>query len=278
MSVNNQLNIDSSQEVLSVINHYLGSNDPKDFLSALTNVGAHLGHPTRAWNPKMKKFLRKEIKDKSHIIDLKHTIKHMLQALNILYNASLNNQKILFVCTQDQISKTVADQATRCFQHYIVNRWMGGTLTNWQTLKTNLKKMKTLEDYLASDEIAKLKKKEVLTLKGHLRTLKRSLGGIENMTNIPTVVVLSSIVRERTAIDEINKLKELGMNITSIALADSNSSPDLVDYAIPSNDDSMRCVEFIFNLFANTILEGLNKAEQNAEANTTENKEESENA
>lgn len=258
----NKQKVDSLQEVLNVVNHYVQSDKPEDLLNALIAVGAHLGHPTKAWNPKMSKFLAKDIKNKSHIINLKFTIKHLLQALDVIYQAASSGQKILFVCTEAQLSSMVADQAKRCFQNYIVNRWLGGTLTNWQTLKANIKKMKNLETYLEGEEVKKLKKKEILTMKRHLGLLKRSLGGIESMTEIPTLIVLSSIVREKTAIDEINKLKSLGMKITSIALADSNSSPEKVDYAIPSNDDSIRCVDFIFTLFANTILSALSKNEQ----------------
>lgn len=258
--------IDSLQEVLNVVNHYVQSDKPEDLLNALIAVGAHLGHPTKAWNPKMSKYLSKDTKNKTHIINLKYTIKHLLNSLTIAYNAALNNQKILFVCTEPQLSSTVAEHAKRCFQHYIVNRWFGGTLTNWQTLKTNIKKMKNLEEYLAGEEVKQLKKKEVLMMQRKLHVLKRSLGGIENMNDTPQLVILSSIVREKTAIDEINKLKSFGVKIHSIALADSNCAPEKVDYAVPSNDDSIRCVDFIFTLFANVILAALSKNENEIKA------------
>lgn len=270
----------SARRVLEIIGDYIQSHDPKDLLQHLLAVGAHLGHPTRAWNPMMSKFIAGVTNNKCHVVDLKHTISHLIKALTVLYNAAKTNQKILFVCTADQMHDIVSVEAQRCLQYYVTNRWLGGTLTNWDTVKKSIRTLKSLESVLSDENaVSLLKKKELITMQRRVKKLRSTLGGIESMHDRPSIVIISSIVKEHTVVKEVRSLQKLGFKIKSIALADTNSNPYTVDYPIPANDDSIRVIEFMFKLFANIILEGLvdgnNDVERNlavvSSVDTTEN-------
>lgn len=246
---------EAMQTVLGVIANYIGSEDVSELVKQLFEVGAHYGHPTRAWNPLMAGFIY-GTEGKSHVIDMRLTVRYLLKALEFLYLSAKNNSKILFVCTDPQISEMVGQEANRCMQYYVSKRWTAGLLTNWNTVKQSIDNMHKMEKTLAEYGEC-MKKKERLMLQRKIDKNRSSLGGIEHMGELPDVMVISSLVDEAIAVEEVRRLQKLGVQIKSIGFADTNSNPHLVDYPIPCNDDSIRVLEFMFKLFGNIILEGL---------------------
>lgn len=253
------------QTVLKLIGDYIGSPEPGELIKQLFEVGAQYGHPTRAWNPLMAGFIH-GVEGKSHVIDLRLTVRYLLKALEFLYLSAKNNSKILFVCTDPQMSGLVCTEATRCMQYYISKRWTAGLLTNWNTVKQSIDSMHKMEKIL-SEYSDNMKKKERLMMQRRIDKSRSSLGGIELMGELPDVVIISSLVDEAIAVEEVRRLQKLGANIKSVGFADTNSNPHLVDYAIPCNDDSIRVIEFMFKLFGNVILEGLVDGENASDVN-----------
>ncbi len=219
---------------------------PNVTIQQLLEAGVHLGHKTLRWNPKMKKYIFGK-RDSIHIIDLTQTIELTKVALEKVYETIANNGKILFVSTKKQASEAIAEVAKETDQYFVNYRWLGGMLTNWGTISNSIKKLKKLETDLASENRG-FTKKELLKMSVKKDKLQRSLGGIAEMKKIPELVFVIDTNYEALAIAESAKL-----GIPIIAILDSNSNPDHIDYPIPGNDDARRAIDLYCNLIKETI-------------------------
>jgi len=219
---------------------------PNVTIQQLLEAGVHLGHKTLRWNPKMKKYIFGK-RDSIHIIDLTQTLELTKVALEKVYNTIANNGKILFVSTKKQASEAIADLAKETDQYFVNYRWLGGMLTNWGTISNSIKKLKKLEIDLSSENRG-FTKKELLKMSVKKDKLQRSLGGISEMKKIPDLVFVIDTNYEALAIAESVKL-----GIPIIAILDSNSNPDNIDFPIPGNDDARRAIDLYCNLIKETI-------------------------
>lgn len=220
-------------------------------MKALLETGVHFGHRTTKWNPKMKPFIFTE-RNGIHIIDLQQTVVNLNQYCDMLRDIAAKGGVVLFVGTKRQAQEAIATAADRCQQPYINTRWLGGTLTNWVTIRKRIETLKTLERKRDNGEFSQLTKKEVLILDREIEKLQERLGGIRNMKKLPDLVIVIDTKRETTAIKEANTLK-----IPVLALADTNSDPDVIDYIIPANDDAVRAIKLLVGAFADAIAEGI---------------------
>ena len=236
---------------------------PNVTIQQLLEAGVHLGHKTLRWNPKMKKYIFGK-RDSIHIIDLTQTLELIKVALEKVYNVIENNGKILFVSTKKQASEAIAEVAKETDQYFVNYRWLGGMLTNWGTISNSIKKLKKLENDLVSENRG-FTKKELLKMSVKKDKLQRSLGGISEMKKIPDLVFIIDTNYESLAIQESVKL-----GIPIVAILDSNSNPDGIDYPIPGNDDARRSIDLYCNLIKETIIDA-KKVAQNT--TTTEIKE-----
>lgn len=217
----------------------------------MLECGVHFGHPTRRWNPKMKKYIFGE-RNGISIIDLQKTARYTKQALKHVFETAANGGNIMFVGTKRQSVEVIKEAAERCEGYYVNHRWLGGLMTNFVTIQQSVRKMKKLQDMLGDPAKTKgLKKKELLKLEKELVKLDRVLHGIRDMKKLPAVVFVVDVMKEHIAIAEANKL-----NIPVIALVDTNCDPDAVDYVIPANDDAIRSVGLFANKIADAMLEG----------------------
>ena len=221
-------------------------NIPNVTIQQLLEAGVHLGHKTLRWNPKMKKFLFGR-KDSIHIIDLTQTVELMKIALEKVYSTISNNGKILFVSTKKQASESIAETAKNTDQFFVNYRWLGGMLTNWGTISNSIKKLKKLESDLTTENRG-FTKKELLKMSVKKDKLQRSLGGIAEMKKVPDLVFVIDTNYESLAIAESAKL-----GIPIIAILDSNSNPENIDFPIPGNDDARRAIDLYCNLIKETI-------------------------
>ncbi|MDC3125888.1 30S ribosomal protein S2 [Candidatus Pelagibacter sp.] len=219
---------------------------PNVTIQQLLEAGVHLGHKTLRWNPKMKKYIFGK-RDSIHIIDLTQTLELTKIALEKVFNTVANNGKILFVSTKKQASEAIAEVAKDTDQYFVNYRWLGGMLTNWGTISNSIKKLKKLEIDLTSENRG-FTKKELLKMSVKKDKLQRSLGGIAEMKKIPDLVFVIDTNYESLAIAESSKL-----GIPIIAILDSNSSPDNIDFPIPGNDDARRSIDLYCNLLKETI-------------------------
>ena len=221
-------------------------NVPKVDIKQLLEAGVHLGHKTLRWNPKMKKYIFGR-RDTIHIIDLTQTVELIKKALEKVYETISNKGKILFVSTKKQAAENIADLAKDTDQYYVNHRWLGGMLTNWGTISNSIKKLEQINKNLSSENRG-FTKKELLKM-GTLRDkLQRSLGGIKDMKKTPDLIFVIDTNYESLAIKEAIKL-----NIPIIAILDTNSDPENIDYPIPGNDDARRSIELYCNLIKETI-------------------------
>lgn len=228
------------------------SNLPKVSVGELLDAGIHFGHKTSRWNPKMAPYIY-GMRDGVHIIDLQQTVPLLQIALKKIYEVVKNNGKVLFVSSKVQATELVAEYAKKCDQYYINHRWLGGILTNWSTISKSIKKLDTIEKSLANEEeIADLTKKEILDLTRKQEKLIRSFSGIRNIGGRPDLVVVIDTNKEHLAIKEALKL-----NIPIVAVVDSNSDPDNIDFPIPGNDDAIRSIRLYCTLFADAALAGI---------------------
>ena len=232
---------------------------PNVTIQQLLEAGVHLGHKTLRWNPKMKKYIFGK-RDSIHIIDLTQTLELTKVALEKIYETISNNGKILFVSTKKQASEAIAEVAKETDQYFVNYRWLGGMLTNWGTISNSIKKLKKIETDLAAENRG-FTKKELLKMSVQKDKLQRSLGGIAEMKKVPDLVFVIDTNYESLAIAESAKL-----GIPIIAILDSNSNPDNIDYPIPGNDDARRAID----LYCNLIKETINSAKSSA--NTVETK------
>ncbi len=215
----------------------------------LLQAGVHFGHRTRYWNPKMKSYLYGS-RNKIHIVNLEHTLPLLNDALNYLSSVAARNGKILFVGTKRAARKLIKEEAERCGQYYVAHRWLGGTLTNYKTIRQSINRLKELEKQSEDGTFDRLTKKEALLLSRQQEKLERGIGGIKNMGGLPDVLFVIDADHENIAIAEANKL-----GIPVICVVDSNSNPDGVDYVIPGNDDAIRAITLYLNSAAETIME-----------------------
>ena len=219
-------------------------------LAQLLESGVHFGHQTRRWNPKMDPYIYTS-RNGVHIIDLVQTAKLMDDAYNYVRNASEQGKKFLFIGTKRQAAGIVAQEASRCGAYYVNQRWLGGMLTNWVTIKTRVDRLKDLERREETGALDLLPKKEASVLRRELEKLQKYLGGIKLMRKVPDIVVVVDQRREYNAIQECQKL-----GIPIVSLLDTNCDPDLVDVPIPANDDAIRSIKLIVGRLADAIYEG----------------------
>jgi small subunit ribosomal protein S2 len=222
----------------------------KDMLQA----GVHFGHQCRYWNPKMGKYIFGS-RNKIHIINLEHTLPAFNQALGMIKGMAERKQKVLFVGTKRAASKIVKEHAARAGMPYVDQRWLGGMLTNYKTIRASIKRLRELEVQSQDGTFAKLTKKEALMRTRDLEKLERSLGGIKEMGGLPDAMFVIDVDHERIAITEANKL-----GIPVIGVVDTNSSPEGVDYIIPGNDDAIRAVHLYLSAVADAVLSGRQNA------------------
>ena len=223
---------------------------PKAQIEDLLLAGSHFGHLTRRWNPKMKKYIFME-RNGIHIIDLKKTSQLIDDAYNAVAKLVSEGKKILFVGTKKQAKAIIKEQAERCDSFYVCERWLGGMLTNFNTVRKSIKKLTDLQKDEESGNIDKYVKKERLIMTREKEKLEKVLNGIAKMTKLPGAIFIVDIKKEHIAIDEARKL-----NIPTIAIVDTNCDPDLVDYIIPANDDAVKSIEIITKTISDAILEG----------------------
>jgi small subunit ribosomal protein S2 len=234
-------------------------------MKQLLEAGVHFGHQTRRWNPKMKPYIYTE-RNGIHIIDLQKTVALLDRAYAFVQDVTRNGGKVLFVGTKKQAQDAVAEEATRAEQFYVNQRWLGGLLTNFQTIQQRLKRLDELEGMRESGAFDRLPKKEQLKRNDEITKLTRMLGGIRGMRRLPEVLFIVDTKKEHIAIHEARRL-----DIPVVALLDTNSDPDEVDYAIPANDDAIRAVRLLSSKVADAAYEGLQErqssmAKEEAEA------------
>ena len=227
------------------------SSSPSFTMRQLLEAGVHFGHHTRRWNPKMEPYIFGK-RNSIHIIDLEKTVPMLHEALDAIQNIAKNGGKFLFVGTKRSASESIAQAANDCGQYYVNHRWLGGMLTNWETVSKSIKKLKNLEERISSGEINSLTKKERLNIERQKEKLDLTLGGIKNMNGIPDAIFIIDTNKEAIAVLEANNL-----NIPVIAVCDTNTNPSGVDYPIPGNDDALRAISLYCNLVAASVLKGL---------------------
>ena len=220
-------------------------------MKALLETGVHFGHRTRKWNPRMKPFIFTE-RNNIHIIDLQQTIQQIDFCYNLIRDTVADGGKVLFVGTKRQAQETILLEAERCGMPSVTNRWLGGLLTNWRTMKERITELERLERERDNGEWEGLTKKERLMLQRTIDKLEDRFGGIRSMGDLPALVFVVDVRREETAVREANIL-----NIPIIAMVDTNCDPTIIDYVIPSNDDAIRAIKLIVNSMATAVLEGM---------------------
>lgn len=218
-------------------------------MKQLLEAGVHFGHQTRRWNPKMKKYIFTE-RNGIYIIDLQKTVKKVDEAFNYVKEVAANGGNVLFVGTKKQAQESVKEEATRAGQYYINQRWLGGTLTNFQTIRKRIARLKDIERMEEDGTFEVLPKKEVVELLKEKERLVKFLGGIKNMESLPDVMFIIDPRKERIAVAEAHKL-----NIPIVGIVDTNCDPDEIDYVIPANDDAIRAVKLLTSKMADAVLE-----------------------
>ena len=219
-------------------------------MKQLLEAGVHFGHQTRRWDPKMAEYIF-QARNGIHIIDLQKSSKKLDEAYDFLKNQAEEGKTVLFVGTKKQAQECVKEAAERCGMYYVDQRWLGGMLTNFDTIQKRIQRLKDLEKMEQDGTFEVLPKKEVILLKKEMDKLERNLGGIKEMDKIPGVIFLVDPKKERIAILEAKKL-----NIPVVGIVDTNCNPEEVDYAIPGNDDAIRAVKLIMDVMANAVIEG----------------------
>jgi small subunit ribosomal protein S2 len=226
---------------------------PSFTMRQLLEAGVHFGHHTRRWNPKMKPYLF-GVRNGVHIVDLTKTVPLLQRAMEAVRDVAAQNGRVLFVGTKSQASDLVAEAARRCGQYYVNHRWLGGMLTNWQTISVSIKRLRELDEKLGGDLIG-LTKKETLQLSRERDKLERAMGGIKEMGGVPDMLFVIDTVKEDIAILEAKKL-----GIPVVAVLDSNSDPEGITFPIPGNDDAIRAISLYLELISGSVLEGIQKA------------------
>ena len=229
-------------------------------MKSLLEAGVHFGHQTRRWNPRMKRFIFGE-RNGIHIIDLEQTIQRLQETANLVRDLVADGKTLMFVGTKRQAQGVIESEAKRCGMPYVTNRWLGGTLTNFNSIQVRIDHLVRLEDAKARGEFDWLGKKEAKRLDDEIVRLNRNLGGIKEMTSLPGAVFIIDPAKEHIAVAEA-----LRVGIDVIAMADTNCNPDLIDCPIPSNDDAIRAIWIITNRISDAVVEGLSVREYTAKA------------
>ena len=243
-------------------------------MKSLLEAGVHFGHKKRDWNPKMKKYIYpKEDRSEIHIINLDISVEKINEAYNFVKDVVKSGKSILFVGTKKQAQEVIKEEAERCGMFYMNQRWLGGTLTNFETVKKRIDRLNKINQQELTGEFSLLPKKEVALLIAERDKLNLNLGGIKTMTSLPGALFVVDLAKEANAIKEAKKL-----NIPVVGLVDTNCDPDLVDYVIPGNDDAIRAVKLISSIIADAVIEAKEgesfvAAKEEAPAETTEVKE-----
>ena len=224
-------------------------------MKQLLEAGVHFGHQTRRWNPKMQPFIFMD-RNGIHIIDLQQTVTRLNEAYKFVEQLAAEGGTILFVGTKKQAQEAVAEEAKRCGMFYVNQRWLGGMLTNFQTIQSRIRYLRDLEARRERGDFERLPKKEVQHLQDDMNRLERTLGGIKDMRRLPNAIFIVDTRKERTAVLEARRLE-----IPVIALADTNCDPDEMDYPIPANDDAIRAVRLLCSKIADAVLEGRRQLE-----------------
>jgi len=223
---------------------------PEFSMRQLLEAGVHFGHNTRRWNPKMEQYIF-GVRNGIHIIDLQQTAPMLHRAMTTIRDTVKGGGRVLFVGTKRQAATQISEAASRCGQYYVNHRWLGGMMTNWQTISNSIKRLRTLDDQLAG-ETEGLTKKETLGLTRERDKLDRALGGIKEMGGLPDILFVIDTNKESIAIAEANKL-----GIPVIGVIDSNSSPEGIDFPIPGNDDAIRAISLYCDLIVGCVFDGL---------------------
>jgi len=232
-------------------------------MKQLLESGVHFGHQTRRWNPKMEQYIFTE-RNGIYIIDLQQTVRLIDKAYDYVKEQAGEGKEILFVGTKRQAQETIKTEAERCGMPYVNERWLGGMLTNYQTIKKRIDRLEELEEMEEDGTFEVLPKKEVIELERERDKLKKFLGGIRDMDGLPDVVYITDPRKESIAVSEARKL-----DIPVVSIVDSNCDPDLIDYVIPGNDDAIRAVKLISSVIADAVLEG-KQGEQSKENEQSE--------
>ena len=219
-------------------------------MKSLLEAGVHFGHETKRWNPKMKKFIFGE-KNGIYIINLDRTRENIMKACEFLRGIAAAGSYVLFVGTKKQAQDIIKEEASRCGMFYVNQRWLGGMLTNFQTIKKSIKRLLEIERMKEDGTMAKLSKKEVSKLNKEMFKLNKNLEGIRFMDKLPKVIFIVDAKKEEIAVKEARTLK-----IPIVALVDTNSNPDVIDYVIPGNDDAIRSIKLVASLVSDAVLEG----------------------
>ncbi|WP_425408813.1 30S ribosomal protein S2 [Hyphococcus sp.] len=227
---------------------------PEFSMRQLLEAGVHFGHQTHRWNPKMKSYIFGD-RNGIHIVDLSQTVPLLHQALVKVRDVVAGGGRVLFVGTKRQAQGPVAEAAARCAQYYMNVRWLGGTLTNWETISNSIRRLKEMEERLAGGGSG-LTKKEQLQLDRERERLEASLGGIREMGGLPDLMFVIDVKKEAIAIQEAKKL-----GIPVIAVVDTNCDPDNIDYVIPGNDDASRAISLYCNLMADAVIDGIGESQ-----------------
>ncbi len=243
-------------------------------MKELLEAGVHFGHQTRRWNPKMKEYIFGE-RNGIHIVDLQKTLKMFREAAKYVSEMATHGKTVLFVGTKRQAQEAVAEEAQRCSMFYVNHRWLGGTLTNWATLQKSIKRLKELKAMTEDGRMEQLSKKEAARLDREKKHLLQNLAGVENMTTLPDVMFVIDSNSEEIAVREARR-----MGVPVVAIVDTNSDPDLVDWVIPGNDDALRAIRLFTSKISDAVIEGRSALERSqlAEAKAAEGAETGETA
>ena len=229
-------------------------------MKELLEAGVHFGHQTRRWNPKMKPYIF-GARNGIHIIDLQKTVSLFSAANDFIVNTVADGYSVLFVGTKKQAHESIVEESERCGMFYVVNRWLGGTLTNFQTIRKSVGRLKDLESMKNDGTLSRYTKKEALKMEKELVKLEKALGGIKDMDELPGAVFIVDPKKESIAVKEAKKL-----GIPVVAIGDTNCDPDELDYIIPGNDDAIRAIRLICSKIADACIEGHNLAEEKLRA------------
>src|SRR5687767_92412 len=226
------------------------ATNPAELVKTLVDAGVHFGHRVSRWNPKMQPYISGK-RNMIHIIDVKETVKGLLRAKRLVQNVVASGKDVLFVGTKRQARFAVEEESKRCGMHYVSERWLGGTLTNFKTIRDRLKRLAELEKLWETGQIETYSKKMKSTLNREKDKIKTNLEGIRHMERMPGVMFIIDTRREHIAVKEAKKL-----GVKTIALIDTDGDPDLIDLPIPGNDDAMRAIELVVKELADAVIEG----------------------
>ncbi len=229
-------------------------------MKLLLEAGVHFGHQTRKWNPKMKPYLF-GARNGIYIIDLQNTVRLLRDAYNFAVRAVSEGGSVLFVGTKKQAQDSIVEEAERCGMFHVCNRWLGGTLTNFQTIRKSINRLKELEEMDRDGSFSRYTKKEILRMEKELAKLEKSLGGIKDMDELPSALFIVDTKKEKIAVNEGKKLE-----IPIVAIVDSNGDPEDIDYVIPGNDDAIRSIRLLTSIVADACIEGHREREERLRA------------